>query len=149
METKRRDEEIYEELCKDQDLIDRYQRPGLYSIHIEDKLVYIGKSRNILKRLASHMAETEYSKSHKYQILRQARNRGLKIQFNPIYYSYATGEQEIDDDIGFKEAEAIWRQLPPLNYQLPLLDNYHRFEVNKRAHTIQLAEILNEPLFYF
>lgn len=149
MDTKRRDEEIYEELCKDEDLVHRYQKAGLYSIHIEDKLVYIGKSRNMLKRLASHMANTETSNSHKYEILRQARDRGLKIQFSPIYYSLALTEQMIDDDIGFKEAEEIRRHLPPLNYQLPLLDNYHRFEVNKKAHRIQLAEILNEPLFYF
>lgn len=79
MDTKRRDEEIYDELCKNEDLVHRYQKAGLYSIHIEDKLVYIGKSRNMLKRLASHMANTETSKSHKYEILRQARDRGLKI----------------------------------------------------------------------
>lgn len=149
METKRRDEEIYEELCKDSDLVERYQKAGLYSISIEDKLVYIGKSRNMLKRLSAHMANTETSKSHKYEILRQARDRGLKIQFSPIYYSLALTEQEIDDDIGFEEAKQIRNQKPPLNYQLPLLDNYHRFEVNKRANTIQLADILNQPLFYF
>lgn len=149
MDTKRRDEEIYEELCKDKDLVERYQRAGLYSISIEDKLVYIGKSRNMLKRLSAHMANTEFDKAHKYQILRQARDRGLRIQFNPIYYSQAITEQMIDDDIGYKEAEEIRRHLPPLNYQLPLLDNYHRFEVNKRANTIQLSDILNQPLFYF
>lgn len=34
----------------------KYYKPGIYSISIEDKLVYIGKSSNMLKRIASHMA---------------------------------------------------------------------------------------------
>lgn len=33
-------------------LSQKYEHPGIYSISIDDHLVYIGKSKNMLRRLA-------------------------------------------------------------------------------------------------
>ena len=66
-------EELYEEYKKDPFLVKKYLRPGLYSISIRDKLVYIGKSTDCLKRIASHIANIqEGEKSHKYDVFREA-----------------------------------------------------------------------------
>lgn len=48
----------YEEL-KEQGLADKYGKAGIYSIFIGGKLAYIGKSRDMLSRIASHMVEME------------------------------------------------------------------------------------------
>jgi predicted GIY-YIG superfamily endonuclease len=45
----------------------------VYSISIEDKLVYIGKAKDMLIRIANHLREIEENqKSNKYRVLRQA-----------------------------------------------------------------------------
>jgi hypothetical protein len=54
MEEKKQHEIIYESLV-DMGLKDKYGHPGIYSISIEDKLVYIGKSRDMLVRISNHL----------------------------------------------------------------------------------------------
>jgi hypothetical protein len=63
-------EELYEEYKKDPFLVNKYLRAGLYSISIGDKLVYIGKSTDCLKRIASHIANIQQGdRSHEYEIM--------------------------------------------------------------------------------
>ena len=135
------------EALRQQGLSPKYEHPGIYSISIGDKLVYIGKSTNMLERLAAHIDNTQNNrdKSNKYDVFREAIKRGMNIQFD-VLYDAKTADK---DEIGFKEAELINQYLPPLNYQLPLLDNYHRFKTNKKAQTITLDEILGIELFRF
>ena len=45
-------ENMYRLLRKQRGLCKKYEHAGIYSISIDDKLVYIGKSHNMLKRLA-------------------------------------------------------------------------------------------------
>lgn len=45
-------ENMYNYLRKKRGLCKKYERAGIYSISLGDKLVYIGKSHNMLKRLA-------------------------------------------------------------------------------------------------
>ena len=45
-------------------------------------------------------SSSNFDKSNKYRVLRQAKNRGITIQFDTTYYSSAIGEQNIKDDIG-------------------------------------------------
>lgn len=52
MTAKREVDSLYEELCQDKEKVAKYKHPGIYSISIEDKLVYIGKSADMLYRLA-------------------------------------------------------------------------------------------------
>lgn len=136
MATKERAEFILKQL-EQQGLQDKYQRPGIYSISIAGRLVYIGKSLDMLTRIASHIAEIESpQKQHKYQVLAKAKEQGYSIDFDVMYYS------ETEDDTGRAEARLIRKYRPPLNYQIPKEDNYHSFTVNRRAKWVTLEEIL-------
>ena len=137
--------EIYDDLIK-QDLSGKYKHAGLYCIKLEGKIVYIGKSKNMLQRIAEHMAEIENKniRAHKYKILQQAQDRGITIQFDVLYYSTRVLESAIEKDIGRKEGIYIRRYRPPLNYQIPKVEDWHKFKVNKEARKVTLDEILRQ-----
>lgn len=136
-----REEEIYKEL-KEKGLEQKYGKPGIYKISIEDKLVYIGKARDMLIRIANHLTELEQNtKSNKYKVLRQAKTAGRKINFDVMYYSLCPIGEDIDKDIGFMEGELIRFYKPPLNYQIPKKEDYRKYEVNKSAKYITLEQI--------
>lgn len=133
-------EEIYNQLIE-MGLQNKYGKPGVYSISIEDKLVYIGKAKDMLIRIANHLREIETnSKSNKYRVLRQAQTAGHKISFDVMYYSLLL-EDQIEQDIGNKEGELIRQYLPPLNYQIPKKEDFRKYEVNKSAKYITLSQI--------
>lgn len=139
-------QEIEEELRANQEVVDKYDTAGIYAVYIEDKLVYIGKSRNMLCRLAQHIFYTQnlrWTKSHKYKVFNLAQVMGYNLRFDVLYYSSTLGE-ESDDEIGYKEGEYIRQYLPPLNYQIPCADDYHHFTINRTAKTISLLDILGE-----
>lgn len=139
-------QEIEEELRANQEVVDKYDTAGIYAVYIEDKLVYIGKSRNMLCRLAQHIFYTQnlqWTKSHKYKVFNLAQVMGYNVRFDVLYYSSTLGE-ESDDEIGYKEGEYIRQYLPPLNYQIPRADDYHHFTINRTAKTISLLDILGE-----
>lgn len=139
-------QEIEEELRANQEVVDKYDTAGIYAVYIEDKLVYIGKSRNMLCRLAQHIFYTQnlqWTKSHKYKVFNLAQVMGYNVRFDVLYYSSTLGE-ESDDEIGYKEGEYIRQYLPPLNYQIPRVDDYHHFTINRTAKTISLLDILGE-----
>ena len=139
-----RRKEIYEELKQDEYYKQRYDNEaGVYKIKIEDNIVYIGKSRNLLQRLADHIAGIESGEQHKYQILRQAKEAGLNVQFDAIYYSNCKEQEAIDVDIGYQEAYYINHYKPALNQQIPYQNNYHSCFINENAKRITLDEILN------
>lgn len=121
----------------------KYQGAGLYSISVGDKLVYIGKSTDLKKRLGSHLLnildDGEDKDSNKYKVLREANKRGLPISFDLIYKAES---ENYEDEIGIMEGALIREYLPPLNYQIPREDNYRRFTVQKTAKTITLEEIV-------
>ena len=137
-----RAEQIYQSLIQ-QGLEYKYKKPGIYKISIADKLVYIGKSREMLKRISQHIAAIENPHNHKYEILKTAKESGYNIGFDVLYYSSLLDQEDIDNDIGEMEAEFINTHLPPLNYQIPKLGNWRSYTVNKKAHTITLEEIMN------
>lgn len=145
MATPERVEALIKQL-EEQNLGDKYHHPGIYSISIDGHLVYIGKSLDMLVRIANHMACIENpEKCHKYIILNQAYQKNLKIQFDVAYYSYEKTEEEIKQDIGKEESRLIRRFKPALNYQIPREEDYTHFSVNKRAKTVSLEEILRGP----
>ncbi len=136
-----KEQEVYNQL-KEKGLEQKYGKPGIYSISIGDQLAYIGKSKNMLERIANHLVQIETnSKSNKYRVLGQAIAAGRKINFDVMYYSPLLLEQEIEEDIGNKEGELIRQYLPPLNYQIPKKENFRKYECNKKAMTITLQEI--------
>lgn len=151
MANKSRVEQIINWLME-QNLGQKYNHPGVYSISIAGKLVYIGKSTNMLERIANHLAHIEFpQKTHKYQILAEARQRGYDVQFDVIYYSQKKSLKDIELDIGEEEGRLIRKYRPALNYQIPKEEDYTKYTVNRMAKYITLERILNlEPEgFYF
>lgn len=138
--------QIYESLIE-QGLKDKYEKAGIYCIKLNDTIVYIGKSVNMLERIAQHLAEIEKPKptSNKYSIIKFAKLLGeCKVSFDVLYYSPRKQPEAIKKDIGYKEGVYIRRYKPVLNYQIPEVGDWHKFTVNKRAQTITLKEILEE-----
>ncbi len=148
MENKTRPwQSFLDELKSKKETVIKYNHPGIYSVSIGDRLVYIGKSRDMLCRLAQHIFYTnnlQQTKTHKYRIFALARLMGYEVRFDVMYIATGKKENEIDKEIGEKEAELINRYLPPLNYQIPKMLNYKSFSVNKKANSITLMEILGK-----
>lgn len=137
---------VLEELQQDKKAVKKYSHGGIYEITINGQLVYIGKSRNMLCRLAQHIFYTQnlsWTKSHKYKIFALAHLMGYEVKFDVLYNSFSLGKK-LDEEIGQKEAEYINRYHPPLNYQIPDINNYHHFTINRTAKTISLLDILGE-----
>lgn len=128
---------------------DKYYHPGVYSITVNNEIVYVGKARNMLERVAAHMYYimdgelTTDGMKFKYGELRNAHKLGYKINFNVLYTSSIVCGSDthiIDDDIGPQEAKYINQYLPKLNKQIPNLDNYHKF-TNKKYEILNLPEL--------
>ena len=153
--TKEQQQELYEELYQDPYKREKYNKPGIYCIAINKKVVYIGKSTNMLNRLAAHILEIQsgfWSKSNKYRVLYEAYAReDCQIDFRCLYEATSKEEDEVLNEIGIAEAIYINEIKPALNYQIPSMDNYKHYTVNRKAKYITLAEILEpeKPTFYF
>ena len=65
------EENVYQWL-KRKGLAAKYDHAGIYCIKIDDTIVYIGKSTNMLKRVAQHYAAIKGQKERKYRILAEA-----------------------------------------------------------------------------
>lgn len=151
---KEQQEALYEEYCQDPYKVEKYQKPGIYCIKINQQIVYVGKSTNMLNRLAAHSLEIQdgfWSKSNKYRVLYQAYIReDCQIDFDCLYVSVEEGDKMLDD-IGEQEARLINELRPALNYQIPSIGDYKHYTTNKKAKYITLAEILDPSAqtFYF
>ena len=134
----------YDRLIKDGKQ-SKYNKAGIYSISIDNKIVYIGKSLDMLWRVASHITEIENGslKLNKYKVLHEAKEKGLTISFDVLYYSPQQDEEEIKNDIGYIEGVLIRKHLPALNQQIPKEEDWHTYTINKSAKTITLDEIIN------
>lgn len=51
----------------------KYKAPGIYCIKLDERVVYIGKSVNMLERVAAHYVGIETGSECKYRILAEAR----------------------------------------------------------------------------
>lgn len=92
---------------------EKYKGAGCYSISIDDKLVYIGSSSDLFRRLVEHLYNIDFPQEstgkHKYEIIQQAYLEGHDINFDVIY-------RAIDKrDALTKEKELIRVSQPPLN----------------------------------
>ena len=140
-----------EQMAKIYDLIDslapgKFEGACIYSISINNKIIYIGKSMDTRHRIASHICNIDFQgsdyKAHKYEIMRQAKQAGYKIKFDVLYKSQKNQTQEIEEDIGKQEGIFIRKYTPLLNYQIPKEEDWHKFTVNKKASKITLEEVL-------
>ena len=123
---------------------DRFEYPGIYEIRIDDQTVYVGKSKNMLRRLAQHWVGFQTESEHKYCILSEAKEQGHKVSFGVLHYTENFLPQLIEEELGEKEGEFIRELMPALNTQIPKADNWRNYEINKKARTITLSEILQQ-----
>ena len=112
-------------------LAEKYEHPGIYCIKIDDTVVYIGKSRNMLKRIANHYVNIKTEAEKKYRIMAEAQRKGHSISFDVLYYATARTPSAIKEEIGKKEGEYIRQYLPPLNTQIPKSEDWQKWDVHK------------------
>lgn len=115
---------------------DKYEHSGIYQVFLNNKLVYVGRSSNMLQRIANHMYQIDVNqKTNKYIQLRGAREQGYGIRFDVLEYCS-------EEETPYREAYWINKYRPCLNTQIPKLDNPASFCYNKRAKTITYQEIV-------
>ena len=112
-------------------LADKYEHPGIYCIKIDSQIVYIGKSRNMLVRIAEHYVGIKQGSERKYRILAEAQRKGATIDFDVLYYAKNLRYWDIVEEIGQKEGELIRQHRPVLNTQIPKAEDWHKWEINK------------------
>ena len=88
-------------------LAPKYEHPGIYCIKVEGEILYIGKSENMLKRVAAHYVGIKTGAEKKYRLLSEIQRNGHPIEFDVLYYAQATGAAAIREEIGCKEGEYI------------------------------------------
>lgn len=120
-------ENMYRCLSRKNYLVQKYNRAGIYSISIDDELVYIGKSYNMLKRIAEHMVGIKLQSEKKYSILAQNQRSGKAINFDVLYYAKQSNYCALEEELGSKEGEYIRRFMPRLNTQIPTEQNWRKF----------------------
>ena len=119
-------------------LTDKYEKAGIYCIKIDQTIVYIGKSHNMLKRVAQHYVGIKKQSELKYRIIAEAHRKGHRIDFDVLYYATQSSYDAIKNEIGIKEGEYIREYKPALNTQIPKETDYHKFDVCR----VQTKEIL-------
>ena len=137
----RYEENVYNWL-KRKGYADKYEHAGIYCIKIDDTIVYIGKSSNMLKRVAQHYVAIQQQSEKKYRILAEAQRKGHATNFDVLYYAKSSRYADRLAEIGAKEGEYIRQYRPLLNTQIPKADDWRKFDVN----TLDAREILNSIL---
>ena len=120
---------IYQRLCR-QGMGKKFEHPGVYCIKVDDRIVYIGRSTNMLKRIASHYYGLEKGAETKYRILAEAQRKHLCIEFDVLYLARSK-YQALYEEIGQKEGELIRAYMPELNTQIPHENNWRTWDVRK------------------
>ena len=122
----------------------QFEHPGIYEISIDGQTVYVGKSKNMLRRLAQHWVGIKTESERKYRILAEAKRHRHAVSFSVLYYAVELTPKLIEEELGEKEGEFIRELKPVLNTQIPKADNWRSYEINEIASTITLSEILQQ-----
>ena len=120
----------------------KFLNAGIYSISINNKIVYVGKSTNMLYRMAEHWVSMSNQKENKYKVLAEAKRRRYNVKFNVLYSAKSQTKEEIEEEIGEREGYYIRLLMPSLNCQIPTEENWRKYTVNKGALNISLDQIL-------
>lgn len=137
------EENVYKWLKRD-GWADKFEYPGIYQISIDGQIVYVGKSKNMLRRLAQHWVGIKTKGERKYRILAEAKRHRHNVSFEVLYYAIEMTPKLIDEELGEKEGKFIRELKPALNTQIPKANNWRSYEINKTASTITLSEILQQ-----
>ena len=123
-----------------------YQCAGIYGITINNLLVYIGKSKNILFRMAQHRARmiTGSKAEHKYTVFHEALSRKMRVRFLILYRAGSHNGEALEEELGREEGYFIRKCHPALNTQIPHEDNWRKFDIDPAASKITLDDILGK-----
>ena len=124
---------MYNRLKRQPHLVQKYEHAGIYSISINGKIVYIGKSKNMLWRIAEHYVGVRLQTEHKYRLMAEAQRRGYTIKFDVLYNAHCVRKADIVNEIGEAEGDFIRRYKPILNTQIPREKNWKKFAINQNA----------------
>ena len=69
--------------------------------------MYIGKSENMLRRIAEHYVGIKTESEKKYRILAEIQRKGHSIDFDVLYDAKGKRYAAIKEEIGRKEGELI------------------------------------------
>ena len=122
----------------------KYEHPGIYFIKLNNQIVYIGKSQNMLERIAAHYVGVKTGSERKYRLLAEAQRKGYPIQFDVLYYAKDTRWTDIIEEIGREEGKLIRQYRPILNTQIPKEENWRQWEVNPVDAREVLRQLLDE-----
>ena len=116
----------------------KYLKSGIYCIKLKDTIVYIGKSKDMFNRIATHMMNIEDPTAKdfngkKYKLLRAAKNAGYQITFDVLFYCP-------EEDLDLREGEYIRKYMPALNTQIPKVEG--GWEVNN-IKSLTLPQLLS------
>lgn len=123
-------------------LAEKYEHAGVYCIKIDEQIVYIGKSLNMMDRIAAHYVGIKRGSELKYRILSEVQRKGKTVEFDVLYYAKSQKYYDIVNEIGEKEGELIREYRPLLNAQIPKKENWHKWDI----HILDAREILNQLL---
>ena len=128
---------------KRQGYAQQFEHPGIYKISIDGIVAYVGKSDDMLWRLAQHYSSLRSGNAaHKYQILREAKQREHRVTFEVLYYAKSKNKDELEEELGAAEGMYIRKLRPPLNTQIPQESNWRKYDYNAKANAVTLEEIL-------
>ena len=121
----------------------KYEHPGIYCIKLDGQIVYIGKSQNMLERVAAHYVGIRTESERKYRIIQEiAQKKKCDIEFDVLYYATSTTDTKIVEEIGQKEGELIRQYRPLLNTQIPKEKDWRKWDVVP----LDASEILKQLL---
>lgn len=123
-------------------LAEKYEHAGIYCIKIDSDIVYIGKSANMLRRVAQHYAGIKMGTEKKYRIISEAERKGHPITFDVLYYAKSKRYADKLAEIGEKEGEYIRLHKPILNTQIPKAENWETWDINEVDAKAILQNIL-------
>ena len=132
-------------------LADKYRHAGIYCIKIDADIVYIGKSANMLRRIAehyvgiktaSHYVGIKSGSEKKYRLLSEIQRNGHKIEFDVLYYAKRKGIINQLAEIGEKEGEYIRCHKPILNTQIPKAEDWKKYDNNE----VNAREVLQQRI---
>ena len=120
----------------------KYDHAGIYCIRLDNHIVYIGKSVNMLERVAQHYVGIQYGNKEKYRIMAQIQSEGHVIGFDVLYNASSTARHDIDEEIGYMEGVFLRKYRPVLNTQIPKEEDWRKYDVKKIATEDELRRLL-------
>lgn len=99
---------------------DILNKRGIYGIYINDKICYIGRTKESFKeRMRDHAKNIENSDEYKYRILRKAKQNGNRVSMCPLI---AIEDLKMENKRSFTTNELNCMELALITYLKPMLN---------------------------